>query len=113
MTAEISPYLATFVKMASDGRLGWDVVVLAGRGISAYASAQLWMLRDGKTSVDPIRLADAIEEFGLLVEKASDLWSDYDDGKMSEADLLVRLDAVVHQLEVWPGADPDGALDES
>ncbi|MFE9876057.1 hypothetical protein [Streptomyces sp. NPDC005784] len=91
--------------MASDDRLGWDAVSLAGRGIAAYAAAQIWMLRVGKSAADPMRIAELIEGFGSAVEQLPDLWSRFDSGRMSEVDLVAQLTEIVESLEAWPVDD--------
>jgi hypothetical protein len=100
---EKSVYFAPFLRMASDDRLGWDAVSLAGRGIAAYASAQIWMLRVGKGAADPERIVEAIEGFGSAVEQLPGLWSRFDDGTMSELELVRRVTELVQFMEAWPG----------
>ncbi|MEU6168719.1 hypothetical protein [Streptomyces tanashiensis] len=106
MSTENSPYLAALVQLASDDRLGWDAIALAGRGISAYASAQIWMLEEGKSAADPMRLADLIEDFGTSAERIPDLWSRFDDARTSEANLVLELEEIVAHMEAWPGSNP-------
>ncbi|WP_143098853.1 hypothetical protein [Streptomyces sp. yr375] len=100
---ESSPYFAPFVHMVSDGRLGWDAILLAGRGIAAYAAAQAWMLRVGKSVPDPMRLAELIEGFGSAVEQIPDLWIRFDEGRISEVDFVMQLTEIVEYMEAWPG----------
>jgi hypothetical protein len=88
--------------MASDDRLGWDAVSLAGRGITAYASAQIWMLRVGKGATDRERIFESIESFGSAVERLPDLWGRFGDGRMSESDLVRQVTEIVEFMEAWP-----------
>jgi hypothetical protein len=91
--------------MAGSDRLGWDTVALAGRGIAAYSAAQLWMINEGKASVDPLRLADLVIEFGMAVEQLPELWERYSNGDIPDPEFQSSLEAIVEQLESWPGLE--------
>jgi hypothetical protein len=97
-----SEYYEALINMASSERLGWEVAALAGRGVTAYAAAQLWMLNEGKASVGPMNLADLVIAFGTAVEQLPDLWQRYEQGALPEPQLRQSLQAVVEQLESWP-----------
>ncbi|MGW5605152.1 hypothetical protein ACWEWI_03460 [Streptomyces sp. NPDC003753] len=107
MSLRNSEYYEALIRMASSDRLGWDTVALAGRGITAYAAAQRWMITEGKVSVDPLRLADLVIEFGMAVEQLPDLWERYAQGAIPDSQFQASLEAIVEQLESWP--DPQSS----
>ncbi|MER7759225.1 hypothetical protein [Streptomyces sp. NPDC097619] len=102
MSEEGSPYLAALVRMAGDVRLDWDAVALAGRGIVAYARAQIWVLNIGKLDGGSFDVAEILEGFALAVEELPEIWHQFDSGMMSEGDLLMRLSRIISYLETWP-----------
>ncbi|CAM3244371.1 hypothetical protein [Stackebrandtia soli] len=93
--------------MLIDERLGWDVVSLAGRGIAAYASSNVWTLDVGKRSADPYRLGALLIALGLSIELLMDLWKAFDDGVLSREDFVARLTEIVEFLEAWPDSVPE------
>ncbi|ROQ36107.1 hypothetical protein EDD98_5189 [Streptomyces sp. PanSC19] len=76
--------------------------MLAGRGIVSYSAAQLWMLREGKSSIEPLRLAELVIEFGEAVEQIPGLWDEYCTGLLNDQEFSERLEQIVTFMESWP-----------
>ncbi|MDV9192931.1 hypothetical protein R6L23_32785 [Streptomyces sp. SR27] len=102
MAARNSEALDVLLRIAGDNRVSWQAVKTAGRGISADASATLWMLDEGKASTPGLELVDLLLRQGELVDELVELWSTFDGGGVTPADFEARLDGVVAALERWP-----------
>ncbi|MEW1697402.1 hypothetical protein [Streptomyces sp. NPDC091278] len=103
MTARNSEALDVLLRIAGDGRVSWQAVKAAGRGISADAAGTLWMLAEGKASTPGPELVELLMRQGDLIDELVELWRGFDGGDIGSADFDVRLEDVVAALERWPG----------
>lgn len=79
----------------------WPVASLAGRGISAYARAQIWVVDSGKKNVDPYVLGDMLIDFAEQMEKVAPLMQRFHEGELDAPGLASELKPVVLALEKW------------
>jgi hypothetical protein len=101
MAVKNSEALEVFLKVAADSRVSWQVVELAGRGISADAAGVLWVLSVGKSETEGEELADLLMEQGELVDTLGEAWRGFDSGSIPEEDFELRLRSVVTNFEEW------------
>ncbi|WP_326690700.1 MULTISPECIES: hypothetical protein [unclassified Streptomyces] len=94
--------LGVFIAIAADARVSFTVVELAGRGITADATASRWALEAGKPSLDGFTLADRLIEFGEWEERLAGLWQAYGRGEVETTDFEAQLAQIVTAMERWP-----------
>ncbi|MEV8624385.1 hypothetical protein [Streptomyces sp. NPDC051079] len=96
--------LGVFLAVAADDRTPFAVVELAGRGVTASAAANRWVLEVGKPSLDGFTLADKLIEFGEWEDRLVGLWQAFGRGKVEMTDFQAELAQIVQALERWPMA---------
>lgn len=96
-----SEALTILMAIAADPRVSWNVVEIAGRGISADARSTSWVVSNGKKSLDGLVFADLLMEKGELVEDLVDAWRLFDCGETGRDEFETRLRSLVEALESW------------
>ena len=91
-----------FLAIAADRRVGFTVVELAGRGITADAGRTRWVLEVAKPSLDGLTLADKLIELGEYEDQLVELWRAHEGGEVDPADFDTRLAEIVVAMEKWP-----------
>jgi hypothetical protein len=89
------------VSIASDDRLPWSVSAIAGRGISAYASANDWVLTAGKKIGDAHLLGEHLISLAEITEGLGSLWDKWARGDISIELLKSELEDLVFVMERW------------
>ncbi|MFF2306065.1 hypothetical protein ACFVVP_26615 [Streptomyces sp. NPDC058128] len=105
--------LGVFLAVAADNRTPFAVVELAGRGVTASAAANRWVLEVGKPSLDGFTLADKMIEFGEWEDRLVGLWQALGRGKVEMTDFQAQLAQIVQALEKWPRVPADPVEDLS
>ncbi|MER7667385.1 hypothetical protein ABTY61_02830 [Kitasatospora sp. NPDC096128] len=103
--------LGVFLAVAAHPRVPFSVVELAGRGITADAAANRWVLEVGKPSPDGFTLADKIIDFGEREDQLVELWQAYGAGAVDAAAFEARLMEIVAAMEKWPSV-PEGPVED-
>ncbi|WP_354637133.1 hypothetical protein [Kitasatospora camelliae] len=103
--------LGVFLAVASEARVPFPVVELAGRGVTAGAAANRWVLEVGKPSVDGFTLADKLIEFGEWEERLVGLWQAFGRGEVEMTDFEAQLAQIVTAMEGWPRV-PEGPVED-
>lgn len=96
-----SEALTILLAIAADPRVSWNVVEIAGRGISADARSTSWVVSIGKKSLGSLVLGDLLMEKGKLVEDLIDAWRLFDCGETGKGEFETRLRSLVEALESW------------
>ncbi|WP_145969050.1 hypothetical protein [Streptomyces hyaluromycini] len=89
------------VSIASDDRFPWSVCVMAGRGISAYASANDWVLAAGKKIGEAHLLGEQLISLAEITEGLGLLWDKWTRGDISIELLKSELEDLVFAMERW------------
>ncbi|MEU1439359.1 hypothetical protein ABZ438_35600 [Streptomyces sp. NPDC005786] len=96
--------LGVFLAVAAHPKVPFSVVELAGRGITADAAANRWVLEVGKLSLDGLALADKIINFGEREDELAELWQEYGTGEVDAAAFETGLAEIVAAMEQWSSA---------
>ncbi|MGW2649038.1 hypothetical protein ACWC2T_29975 [Streptomyces sp. NPDC001393] len=94
--------LGVFLAVAAHPGVAFSVVELAGRGITADAAANRWVLEVGKPSLDGYTLSDKMIELGELEDQLVELWQECGTGEVDAAAFETRLAEIVEAMEKWP-----------
>jgi hypothetical protein len=113
LAARNSVSLGVFLAVAADARAPFTMVELAGRGVTASATATRWVLEIGKPSLDGFTLADKLIELGEWEDRLVDLWQAYGRGEVEMTDFKAQLTEIVTGIEGWPTVPEDPAEDFS
>lgn len=107
MAVRNSVFLGVFLAVAAHPKVPFTVVELAGRGITADAAANRWVLEVGKPSLDGFTLADKLIDLGEREDQLVDLWQALGNGEVSAAAFETRLAEIVAAMEKWPSVPED------
>lgn len=105
--------LGVFLAVAAHPGVPFSVVELAGRGITADAAANRWVLEVGKPSLDGFTLSDKLIDFGGREDRLVELWQEYGAGEVDVAAFESRLAEIVTAMETWPSVPEEPVEDFS
>lgn len=92
------------VRVAADEKSSWPLVSSAGRGISAYAKANQWVVESGKKNLGAHELGERLIELAEQTERLAPLVEGFYAGRMEAGEFASELDQVVLELEKWVAA---------
>jgi hypothetical protein len=107
-----SAALGVFLALAAAPDVSFGVVELAGRGITADATATRWTLDIGAPTVDDAALADKLAGLRVLDDQLVRLWHAFRSRAVPLAVLESDLERIVIELETWP-TSLSGHVDDS
>ena len=91
--------LGVLIALASDDRVSWRAVELAGRGIAAYARSNRWVITTGKDSLSGLELAELLIAEEELIEQLMVELGSVEIDQMAREDVELRLETFVDGLE--------------